>query len=66
VSLPEHRRISTGRTFAQRFDAVRYASPVQGYRAPAPVAAIYKAIAWVVLAVILVPLALHLLLPLVR
>jgi hypothetical protein len=66
TDLPESRRISHGRTHGERWDALRYACAVQVHRPTVPVAAIYRAIGWIVLAVILVPLALHLVLRVVR
>jgi hypothetical protein len=66
MSLPAHRQVAYGRTHGERWDALRYACAVQGYKAPLPVAAIYRAIGWVVLAVLLVPLALHFVLLAVR
>lgn len=60
MSLPDDRRIAHGRTHAARWNALDYACSVKGYQPPAPVAAIYKAVGVIVLAVLLVPLALHL------
>lgn len=59
MTLPTHRRISHGRTHAQRWDAIDYACPVKGYVAAPHLGKVCKVIFAVVLFAIAAPIAVH-------